>query len=138
MSADSSQHPNDFLEIERFGIKGVSDPFDILLVHFMFRISDSLEHVSVSPDAAFVRLASRLDRRRLLTRCVVRKRPPPHSGRRKWAGLGVQEQAIVVSWSFGCEIGPKSGRIVTLESANGKSPLERGHARWLKISWLTH
>ncbi len=38
--------------------------------------------------------------------------------------MGVQAQAIVVAWSFVFEIGPKSGRIATLESANGKSQME--------------
>jgi hypothetical protein len=35
--------------------------------------------------------------------------------------FGIQTQAFSSAWSFGFEIGPESGRIATLESANGKS-----------------
>ena len=52
VSANRFQHPIDFFEIERFGIKRLSDPFDKLLVFLMFRVCDGFEHVSVTPDAA--------------------------------------------------------------------------------------
>ena len=39
--------------------------------------------------------------------------------------FGIQTQAFSSAWSFGCEIGPESGRIETLESANGKSQIRR-------------
>jgi len=51
-------------------------------------------------------------------------------------GLGVQTHAYASEWPLGFEIGPKSGRIATLESANGKSyepePVRGGGTNALK------
>lgn len=60
-------------------------------------------------------------RGRLVLRRVVGKRPPQHSDKRRQVRSGVQTRASSAAWSFGFEIGPKSGRIATSEVANGKS-----------------
>lgn len=65
-----------------------------------------------------------------MLRRVVRNRPPQHSCKRKRADLALKNRHLSSAWSFGFEIGPQSGRIATLKSANGKSQIRpRGLTR---------
>ncbi len=85
------------------------------------------------------------DRRQLLLRHGAGKRPRSTLSSGNGSDLGFKHRQVSSAWSFGFETGPKSGRIATLESANGKSQfggigcrigrMERsdGHERWSRL-----
>ncbi len=52
-------------------------------------------------------------------------KPPPRPSPTDSTWSALKNRHLSSAWSFGCEIGLESGRIVTLESANGKSQLKK-------------
>ncbi len=63
-------------------------------------------------------------RRQLLLRHGAGKRPRSTLASGNGSDLAFKHRQLSSAWSFGFEIGPESGRIVTLESANGKSQVK--------------